>query len=52
MKQTRFTELHELRWQAFEAAMADQFMANWARYTAGDPLDNLVDKSLGFVPSA
>ena len=36
----------------FEAAMADQFMANWARYTAGDPLDNLVDKSLGFVPSA
>ncbi len=35
----------------FEAAMADQFMANWARYQAGMPLLNLVDKKLGFVPT-
>ncbi len=36
----------------FEDAMADQFMANWARYLAGEPLRNLVDKKLGFVASA
>jgi phosphoglycerate dehydrogenase-like enzyme len=36
----------------FEAAMADQFMANWGRYLAGEPLNNIVDKKLGFVPSA
>ena len=35
----------------FEDTMADQFMDNWARYLAGEPLINLVDKNLGFVPS-
>jgi len=34
----------------FEAAMADQFIANWARFVSGEPLANLVDKRLGFVP--
>lgn len=36
----------------FEAAMADQFMANWSNYVAGNPLVNVVDKALGFVASA
>lgn len=36
----------------FEAAMADQFMTNWKHYLAGEPLNNIVDKELGFVPSA
>ena len=36
----------------FEDAMADQFMDNWSRYLAGEPLRNLVDKKLGFVPSS
>jgi hypothetical protein len=36
----------------YEAAMADQFMANWARYLAGEPLLNVVDKALGFVSSS
>ncbi len=36
----------------FEAAMADQFLANWVRYLAGEPLLNLVDKKLGFVPGS
>ncbi len=36
----------------FEAAMADQFMVNWGHYLAGEPLNNIVDKKLGFVPSA
>jgi phosphoglycerate dehydrogenase-like enzyme len=36
----------------YEAAMADQFMANWARYLAGEPLLNVVDKKLGFVPGS
>jgi len=36
----------------FETAMADQFMANWGHYLAGEPLNNIVDKKLGFVPSA
>jgi phosphoglycerate dehydrogenase-like enzyme len=36
----------------FESAMADQFMVNWARYLAGEPLLNLVDKKLGFVPGS
>jgi phosphoglycerate dehydrogenase-like enzyme len=35
-----------------EAAVADQFMANWARFIAGEPLINVVDKALGFVSSA
>ena len=34
----------------FESAMADQFMINWARYLTGEPLNNVVDKALGFVP--
>jgi len=36
----------------FEAAMADQFMTNWARFVAGEPFINVVDKALGFVSSA
>ena len=35
----------------YEAAMADQFMANWARYLSAEPLLNVVDKKLGFVSS-
>jgi phosphoglycerate dehydrogenase-like enzyme len=35
----------------YEAAMADQFMHNWARYLAAEPLLNVVDKKLGFVSS-
>lgn len=34
----------------FETAMADQFIDNWRRYIAAEPLSNLVDKQLGFVP--
>ncbi len=34
----------------FEAAMADQFMTNWARFIAAEPFINVVDKTLGFVP--
>lgn len=34
----------------FEAAMADLFMTNWAHYVAAEPLLNVVDKTLGFVP--
>jgi phosphoglycerate dehydrogenase-like enzyme len=33
----------------FETAMAGQFIENWHRYRAGEPLLNLVDKGLGFV---
>lgn len=33
----------------FEETMADQFIANWGRYLAGEPLLNLVDKRLGFA---
>lgn len=36
----------------YEQTMADQFMHNWERYLAGEPLVNLVDKNLGFVPSS
>ena len=36
----------------FEAAMADQFLANWANYVVGKPLVNIVDKALGFVASS
>jgi phosphoglycerate dehydrogenase-like enzyme len=36
----------------FEQTMADQFMHNWERYLAGEPLANVVDKNLGFVPSS
>ncbi len=33
----------------FEAAIAQQFLANWGRYTSGEKLENLVDKNLGFA---
>ena len=33
----------------FETAMAGQFIENWRRYLAGEPLMNLVDKRLGFA---
>ncbi|MCP4768791.1 MAG: D-2-hydroxyacid dehydrogenase [Gammaproteobacteria bacterium] len=35
----------------FETVMADQFIDNWQRYMAGEPLTNVVDKGLGFVAS-
>lgn len=36
----------------YEVAMAEQFLGNWALYLAGDPLNNIVDKKLGFVPGS
>lgn len=33
-----------------EQLLAAQFLDNWRRYRAGEALENLVDKSLGFVP--
>ena len=36
----------------FESAMADQFLTNWARYRSAQPLKNIVDKNLGFVPAS
>lgn len=33
----------------FEEAIMDQFLLNWERYRNGEPLLNLVDKTLGFV---
>ena len=36
----------------FESAMADQFLANWALYRSAQPLKNIVDKNLGFVPAS
>jgi phosphoglycerate dehydrogenase-like enzyme len=33
-------------------ALADQFLANLDRFIAGEPLANLVDKTLGYLPSA
>ncbi len=35
----------------YESVMGGQFVDNWARYRAGKPLRNLVDKALGFVAS-
>ena len=35
----------------YHADMTQQFLANLKRYKAGEPLTNLVDKSLGFVAS-
>jgi len=35
----------------YASAMADQFLDSWALYIAGKPVLNIVDKSLGFVPS-
>ena len=36
----------------YEADMAVQFIANWKRFVAGEPLAYPVDKQLGFVPAA
>ncbi len=36
----------------YEADMAAQFIDNWKRFLAGEPLANRVDKQLGFVPAA
>ena len=36
----------------FEDAMADQFIDNWARFVAGEPLNNVIDKRLGFAANA
>ncbi|MGD2172715.1 MAG: D-2-hydroxyacid dehydrogenase [Gammaproteobacteria bacterium] len=33
----------------YQAAMADQFIENWHRFVAGEPLANLIDKQLGFA---
>lgn len=33
-------------------ALAEVFVENYRRYRAGEPLRNLVDKTLGFVPSS
>jgi len=33
----------------YETAMAQQFIANWQRFCAGDELTNLIDKQLGFA---
>jgi phosphoglycerate dehydrogenase-like enzyme len=38
--------------EGYSEAMAEQFMVNFRRYRAGEPLLNLVDKTLGFVASA
>jgi phosphoglycerate dehydrogenase-like enzyme len=35
----------------YTSAMADQFLENWALYISGKSVLNIVDKSLGFVPS-
>jgi len=35
----------------YEEDMANQFIDNFARFKAGEPLVNVVDKDLGFVPS-
>ena len=35
----------------YQTVMADQFLDNWARFLADEPLSNLVDKQLGFVPA-
>ncbi|MFD1212898.1 NAD(P)-dependent oxidoreductase, partial [Arthrobacter sp. GCM10027362] len=32
-------------------ALADQFLANLDRFIAGAPLENLIDKALGYLPS-
>ena len=36
----------------YETAMAEQFVDNWGRFLAGEPLHNLVDKQLGFAAPA
>jgi phosphoglycerate dehydrogenase-like enzyme len=36
----------------FETVMAGQFIENWRRYRAGEPLSNRVDKRLGFAAAS
>ncbi len=36
----------------YKSAIAQQFLQNWAHYLAGESLDNLVDKRLGFAAPA
>ncbi len=36
----------------YEIAIARQFLQNWAHYLAGESLDNLIDKRLGFAAPA
>jgi phosphoglycerate dehydrogenase-like enzyme/DNA-binding transcriptional ArsR family regulator len=38
--------------RGWDRALTDLFLAQLARYRAGRPLENVVDKSLGFVPRA
>jgi phosphoglycerate dehydrogenase-like enzyme len=35
----------------WKAALAELFVANFRRWTSGEPLHNVVDKQLGYVPS-
>ena len=35
----------------YEEDMANQFMNNFARFKENKPLENVVDKNFGFVPS-
>jgi hypothetical protein len=35
----------------WRAVLARQFVANAERWLAGEPLDNVVDTALGYVPS-
>ena len=37
--------------EGYEAVIARQFIDNWRRFRAGEPLENQVDKQLGFVPA-
>jgi Phosphoglycerate dehydrogenase and related dehydrogenases len=36
----------------WRAALAELFVANFRRWQAGEPLHNVVDKQLGYVPSS
>ncbi|MFT5503791.1 MAG: phosphoglycerate dehydrogenase-like enzyme [Gammaproteobacteria bacterium] len=36
----------------YEIAMADQFLANWKLFVDGQPLNNMIDKKLGFAASS
>lgn len=37
--------------EGYEVVIAQQFIDNWHRFRAGEPLQNRVDKQLGFVPT-
>ncbi len=37
-------------WRDTPAAFGQAFLANLRRYLAGEPLENVVDKHVGFVP--